>query len=307
MPISTLGGLMLKIAVMIVLGFVLRWKRVINDEVQRGMSNMLLLAILPINILESAMEDIEKPEINLLIQAVIIITGYYLAAIILSKLIGKKMALQNREETLFVNLSVFANVGFIGFPLITALFGVEANLYPVIYNLEYQIFLVVYAIRKISGQNKINLKSILCDPMNLASFISIVLFFFPVHIPQVLHEGLSSIGNMVVPLSMIIIGSQIFSIKLKELTENKMALIVSGLRLLLFPIIMMLILRFFHTDSTLAASMVLLTALPSGSLNAILAQQYDCYPKHAALAVVESTVLMIFTLPVIVLLLNKCI
>lgn len=304
MPISTLGGLVIKIAVMIVLGFVLKRKSVINDEVQRGLSNLLLVAILPVSILASSLENIERPDAICLLQAVIITTGYYIAAIILSKSISKKITLQNGEEKLFVNLSVFANVGFIGFPLIIAVFGAEANLYAVIYNMEYQIFLVLYAIRMISGKNKINVKNIFYDPMNLASFVSIILFFFPVHLPGPLLECLSSIGDMVVPMSMIIIGCQLSDIKLTELIANKMALIVSALRLLIFPIIMMVILHFIHINATLAASMILLTALPSGSLNAILAEQYDCYPKEAALTVVESTVLMIITLPIIFLLLN---
>jgi predicted permease len=304
MPISTLGSLMLKITVMIVLGFILKWKKVINDETQKGISNLLLTAILPISILASSLEKIKRPEAIFLFQAVIIIMGYYIAAILLSEMISRRMTLRNGEDKLFINLSVFANVGFIGIPLITALFGAEANLYSVIYNLEYQVFLVVYAIRKFSGKSKVNLKNIFYDPMNLASIASIILFFFPVHFPEALRDSLSSIGTLVVPMSMIIIGCQISDVKLPELIKNKMALMISGLRLLLFPIIMLVILCFVHIDTTLAASMIILTALPSGSLIAILAEQYDCYPKQAALTVVESSVLMMITLPVLLLLLN---
>ncbi len=301
---SAFGGLAVQIALMILLGILLKKTGIITQDLQKGLSKLMLTAIMPISILQSSLEDTAHPSATNLLLSVVLVTGYYVLSILICRGAGKALFQEERLQKLFVNLSVFANVGFIGLPVIQALYGSEAAIYVVIYNLEYQVFLAFYAVRMISGKKEFHLMEIFREPMNAASFIAVILFFIPVHVPAPLMDTLSQAGGMMVPLSMIIIGCQLSEVNVKELIRNHLVWPVSCLRLLLFPLIMLVVCRVLKIDLLLAEVMIVMTGLPSGSLNSILAEQYDCYPHDAAVTVVGSTVLMAVSLPVMMMLIN---
>lgn len=57
--------------------------------------------------------------------------------------------------------------------------------------------------------------------------------------------------------------------------------------------------KIIAVPNTVFMPMVLLTALPSGSLNVILAKEYDCEPDFASRTVILSMILIIVTLPLV--------
>ena len=61
MLLSVTIPIIIKIAGIILLGFVLNKARIISSETEKGLSNILLTAILPINILESSLEEADRP------------------------------------------------------------------------------------------------------------------------------------------------------------------------------------------------------------------------------------------------------
>ena len=87
----------------------------------------------------------------------------------------------------------------------------------------------------------------------------------------------------------------------RALFSDALSYFVSGLRLLAFPAVLALLLKAAGTEASLARVMVLMTALPCGSLNVILAERYGCEKQFAAATVVLSMVLMVVTVPVVLL------
>ena len=76
-------------------------------------------------------------------------------------------------------MAVFANVGFIGFPVVAELYGKEGTLYAVIYNLAYQIFLFTAGTALLSGKKEVDWKEMLLDPMTATSLAAIAIFLSP--------------------------------------------------------------------------------------------------------------------------------
>lgn len=138
----------------------------------------------------------------------------------------------------------------------------------------------------------------------MVSIVAIVLFVSPFRFPAVVASTLSDIGSMVVPLSMIIIGCGLAEMKILDIIKDKYSYAVSLLRLLIFPTIMLVILKLLDVDSVLAGSNILITALPAGSLNVVLAERYNCKPEFATQTIIQGTVLMALTLPIILWMIN---
>jgi len=301
MPLSVLGQLLFKIVFMAALGFFLRKREIITGELQKGLSSLLLSVILPLSILTSSDSVFSADMAGKLFRSGVIACGYYIVTLVWTVWLFGRFKMDRKKSGIAATMAVFANVGFIGFPVVAELYGKEGTLYAVIYNLAYQIFLFTAGTVLLSGKKKVNWKEMLLDPMTVSSLAAIAIFLSPFRFPAVVTESFDAVGSMTVPLSMIIIGCDMAGVKSRALFTDGWSYLVSGLRLLVFPAALGILLKYTGTEASLARVMVLMTALPCGSLNVILAERYGCEKQFAAATVVLSMVLMVVTIPGVLL------
>lgn len=293
---STLINLMIKIILLVSLGWGLKKAGVINDELQKGISSLLMTAVLPLNILASSCQELTKEYINGTVLTVIFSVIYYVGTIVIMTILSKPMHVNEKQKKLIITMSVFANTGFIGFPLVEEMFGSSCMIYAVIYNLFYNLFFYTYGVYLLSNDGKANVKMVLKTPVTVSSFLAVVIFWGQIPLPEVVISTFSTVGAMTVPLSMIIIGCTLADMRLIEVLKDKQAYLVSALRLVVFPAVAFVVFKLLGVSGNVAGICVLITALPSGSLNVIVAQQQDCEPEFAGRAVVQSMVFMVVTL-----------
>lgn len=299
-----LSELFIQISLMILFGFFLRKKNIITDELQKGLSNLLLTAILPVSVLGSVGIECTYEVVYGLIICAIISTIYYVIAFFLSLFVAKKSKLNESKKRIFILLNMFANVGFLGLPLSEALCGKEGFLIAVVYNLVYQVFLVFVGIPIIRNQLKISWE-LFKDPLLITSVVAILIFISPFRFPYVIQDVLDMVGGMMVPVSMIIIGADLANQKLYDIFKDKKSYLICFFRLVLFPSIIWIIMKILGISGNIILPVALLTALPCGSLNVILAKQYECEVDFASRTVILSMIFMIITLPIIILMVQS--
>lgn len=108
-----------------------------------------------------------------------------------------------------------------------------------------------------------------------------------------------------VPVSMIIIGADLANQKLYDIFKDKKSYLICFFRLVLFPSIIWIIMKILGISGNIILPVALLTALPCGSLNVILAKQYECEVDFASRTVILSMIFMIITLPIIILMVQS--
>ena len=96
---------------------------------------------------------------------------------------------------------------------------------------------------------------------------------------------------------MLAIGAMLADSDIRRMFDREV-LYYCWLRLVLYPLLILAVLRLFHTDRVLCSTMVLLSAMPMASTTAILADKYECSPEIASQTIFVSTLLSIVTLPV---------
>ena len=115
-------------------------------------------------------------------------------------------------------------------------------------------------------------------------------------------DAVDIVGDMSVPLSMILLGSSFATVDVKKLFVDYKSYLVAALRLLIFPLIMMLAILVARTMIDISGAtmitLVLMTALPSGTMNVMYSEKHNCAPKFCARTVVLTLILMAATLPV---------
>jgi len=113
------------------------------------------------------------------------------------------------------------------------------------------------------------------------------------------------VGDMTFPLSMIIVGSLIADIKLKEMILQLKNYYYIFIKLIFFPVFIALACYALKLPSLLIYMGAIMNAMPSAANTAIFAETYNADSKHAAIIVGLSTLLSVATIPLIMYFLNN--
>ncbi|WP_295584985.1 AEC family transporter [uncultured Oscillibacter sp.] len=299
--LEILLNLMGKVALLVALGYVLTRRGLLTERFQKDLTAFMMQVALPANVLTTASNPFSAALSKNLLITVAVALVYYIAALALTALVGRALPLERRERAMFTLMAVFANTAFLGFPLISELLGQEGLLYAVVFNMVWLVFFFTIGISMVSMQRQIRIKSILSMPVTIASLAAVVLYVSPFRFPVFIQDTLSTLGSMVVPISMLLIGCSLVPIRPVEILKDPWSYAVNVLRLAVFPLAVLGILCLIPGVPHLVALVcAVMCCLPSASLSVVFAQQYDCAPAFASRAVVQGMVLMIVTIPLFI-------
>ena len=133
-----------KIFVFLLLGFALNKSKVIGSTGERALSDILLKAVLPFMIINSSQHTYSTDAVNGMIACAAIAIGYYAVSLIVLRLSLKKVNILEDEKRIMITCTVFANTGFVGFPLMEALYGSYGLLLAAVFNLCYNLFFYTF-------------------------------------------------------------------------------------------------------------------------------------------------------------------
>ena len=105
---------------------------------------------------------------------------------------------------------------------------------------------------------------------------------------------------MISPLSLIIIGVMMSENKLTAVLKEKRGYVVTLVRNIVIPLILMLLIRLLDIDPAGKVCLLVYLACPCATLTSIYAIQNDMEPEFAARSVLMSTLFFAGTLPLII-------
>ena len=289
-------------AVCIIVGFTLRKRRVIDERSHNVLSDILLKAVLPFSIIASSQYEYSDHMARSILAVAIGASIYYIVALFFVWFCVRKTKLDDNLKRVFITASIFGNTNFVGISIMSGIMDKQGLLLAAVYNLIFNIFFYTLGAHVLS-KGKNSFYDIFVNPVSLMSVLSIILFFIK-RLPVFITNTVSIVGDMTLPLSMIILGSMLTTVAWKNLFTDIKSYMVALLRLLVFPLIMMAALviagRFTEISSYTIFTLVIMTALPVGTMNAIFAEKYNCAPKFCARTVTLTLFFMVVTLPIII-------
>jgi len=284
-------------------GFIARKGKVLKAQDMPGLTSLTLNITLPALLIMSMQREFEMEAFrgSLLVMALMVVIHIFVLAMGLG--IVKLMKVEGAQKAVFLLALLFANTGFMGIPLTYAMYGQEAMLYTAVANSIMNTLVPTVGIAILlgaGGHSKINVKSILLNKIILSTLIGFMLFVFSIQIPELLGNGLRMIGGATTPLSMIIIGSMLAENELKGMFSGWRIYVVATFRLLVFPLIAFFVLSRIIKDQMAVTVLTTLTAMPVAAIIAILAAEHNKEPQLASKIVFITTILSIFTIPLLV-------
>ncbi len=191
-----------------------------------------------------------------------------------------------------------------GLPIISAAYGEEAVLYGALFQFPYNFLMYSYGIAAMRGENPFKNPESLKRVLNIgviSSLLAIVIYVSGIHMPSPVSIAARHLSNLAAPLSMMVISQSMIHLKPKDMFGDIRLLVFSLIKLIAIPIIGMFVLRLFIQDQMILNVCYIMLATPIGSMTVMVAQQYGGNYPLASKGVALSTVISVFTIPLVAL------
>ena len=297
----------LLLSLMMLLGYLLGKSGYMKKEHSDFLSRLLLDVFFPCNVLVSACSDFgEGDKLNTLVAIV-----FYFALLMLFTLIGTltaKLMRMDRDHALVLSRSVgFPNNGFMGLPLCAAVFGAKGAVWSALSvpgTTFYMFAVTMMAFQRGKDGEKQSLRT-LVNPLNISVALMIVMVVTGLKLPRFLQSVCSSFGGCTTPAAMLVVGYLLSASPLLD-TLRKPAIYVSTLlRNLICPLLAAVLFRFTGWDTEMCLCLVMVLGCSVGSTVGIFAARYDRAPEFASQCVLQSSLLLPVTMPVMMVFAEK--
>jgi predicted permease len=286
----------------IIVGVYARKRNIISADMTKKMSDLLLQVTQPLLIISSF--QFEFSEEMLRNAALVLLMS--LVIHLFSMLVARFIYIRYPERTRSVlkYITVFSNCGFMGFPVLESVFGSVGVFYGALYVIPFNVLALSYGVMVFTGKSdKDTIKKILSHPVIISVAVGMVLFLLQIQLPGPVAKAVSMVGSMTSPLSMLIVGALLAEIPFREMFSGIEVYVGSAVRLILLPLLLFGILSLLRLPEDVLRVCTILTAMPAAANTAIFAEKYDGAAGLASRLIGISTILSIFTIPLILLLL----
>lgn len=297
-----IAGQMLSLFFIMVIGYMMYKVRIIDDTATVRYTRLVLNVSVPAQIITSFMNSrgvVSNGEVFSAFGLAALSFVVYTASAILFTLVAR---VPKKERGTYFFMNLFGNVGFMGFPVITAIFGEEGMIYAVILNVVFNLLVYSVGIVLMGGdgaKQKFNPRLLLNMPF-ISSILSVLLFFTKLQFPAPVMTSLGYLGNLTTPVAMLILGSTIAAMPIKELFDDWRVYLFTAFRLVLTPLAVTALFRSLGLAASLAGSvMIVLAAMPVATNATMISIEYGGDVRLASRGIFFSTVLAVVSIPLI--------
>ncbi len=299
---SNLLNLQITIFCLMLSGYILTKTKVLSADARKPLSNLLINFILPCNIITSFMMEFNQ-KILMDCLAIFIVSVCLQTFVVISS----KYFYPNTDAGKLPVLrygTIVSNAGFMGSPIAQGLYGDQGLLYASIYLIPLRAVMWSFGVTCFTGaKGKGVLKKIVTHPCIVAVFLGMILMVAQIQLPKGIEQTIRYAGNANTALSMIVIGNILAEVKASEIFD-KQAGWFCIVRLVIIPLLVLTGCKLAGVDELVKQLSVVLASMPAAATTAILAAKYDGDAHFAAKIVFLSTLLSLFSVPLLCILMN---
>lgn len=299
---------LLKIFLMMLPGVYFGRKNIIEEKQCEGISSIVVNVAWPCLVITALQMDFSETLLlnsGLLAATFVVISGL---AYVVGMGLCRVLKTDNQITYLIIYMFLFSNTGFMGIPVCETLYGEEGIFYAALMDSLSDVFVFTvgtYLVKKSMGVTIKNNPKELITPGLMSIVIGVTLFLMDIKLPVFLGETLSIVGGITTPLAMFIIGYKLAKMNLKDMLGDGKVYIVSGFRLLILPVIVLVSLTITGVELTVLTKVIAMEfAMPVATCTVIFVEQYRGNTEFASKCVLLSTLLSVVTIPMFAMLIE---
>ena len=277
---------------------------VLKPENKQALSNLLVYIIVPAMVVNSYRMEFSTQILRNLLAAfgmsvLSVLLGTVITLLLTARKTGSRMPI-------FRFACIFSNAAYMGFPLISALFGSEGLLYASAYVTVFNILLWTLGYGLVSGGSSVKAvaRSLVRTPVLYAIVVGLGIYLLQIPLPALITQPLELLAGVNTPLSMLITGMLIAAGDVRSIVTDKHIWKLASVRMLLIPAATLALFGVLDFHGTAAQVVTLLECCPAAAITSVFAVQFGHDEHFAAGSVVLTTLLSIVTLPLCALIIT---
>ena len=238
----------------------------------------------------------DTPEIRKgLLYSMAIAAAIHVVLLGISALLSRPLKLDAVEQ---VNV-IYSNAAALVIPLVRALLGDEYVIYSCAFIIVQLILLWTHASSLLQGDRALDWKKVFSNINMIAIAAGALLYWFRVALPAPLQNTMSTMGDMIGPMGMLLAGMAIAEKPLRDVFCTRRNYLPTVLRLVVCPLVM-LVLLLVADGKNILMTVYLAAITPACATVTSMAQLYDRDAAHSSALYVLTTLLSIITMPVMI-------
>ena len=280
----------------IAIGYVMKKTNKVTSEFNKGISNLVVYIFLPCLIIGSMAKnfklDVLSQKANLILTASLLLCGFMIIAFIFSRCFAKS---QNTRDVYMYSFT-FPNSGYIGNPLILAIYGELMLFEYIIFCIPFMILTYTFGVYILNPERKFRLKNLINPPM-ISLLIGMAIGAANIRLPQVAETIIDMSSNCMAPSAMILTGIVFASNDLKKMLSNIKVYAACLIKMVVIPVIAIFITASVNIPQNLAIMIITSLTLPTGLNSIIFPEAYGGDSHTGAQLCFVSTLTCLIILP----------
>ena len=235
-----------------------------------------------------------------------IIATMYISLYAIFYAVSGLLGMTGNRRHVYEACSMFSSVGFMGIPLVVALFPDRGYLYIAIFTIIDQFLLWTLGIDLTAPVDRVGGHSIagrlrnMINPATVGVILAVVGVFAGIRLPAILDKALLNVGATTTPLAMIYIGGLFCCIPIQRYIPEKKIYLIVAIKMIIVPLILYYGLTALAiTTHEIVVTISVLCGLPTMVAVAMLAQIQGSDGDFGAAIIFVTTVCSVVTLPFI--------
>lgn len=284
---------------LIAVGVLCSKTKLISENTNRDLSKLVLQVVNPVLIFMSYQTDYRPELARDLLLTFALSAASFAVMILLSYVLVRRKDGRDTEIERFS--AVYSNCGFMGIPLVSALFGMEGVFYLTAYITMFNVLAWTHGIILISGQRSMKeVVKVFYSPTMISIVLGLAAFFLRIRLPDIPLQAMGYIEQLNTPLAMIVSGVSIANTDVPKLLKNIRVYYICLLRLVLLPAAAVLGLAFLPVNEKVLITVIVAASAPPAAMCTLQSLRFGRNSLYASEIFAAGTILSAATLPLAV-------
>lgn len=284
---------------------------VLNRKTLNVVSRIVMKIAMPLMIATNTINGSTKEDFIQAWPLMLATVIYYLILFLTGWLLRKLFRLSGNRGRVYQACAMFSNIGFMGIPVVMALFPGKGILYITLFTVVDQLVLWTAGVNltlPVDGEVRYTTKEKLLkmiNPCTVGILLAVLFVFAEIPIPEVINTALTRTGAVATPLAMIYLGGIFCFVNIPDCLRKKEIYGTVVIKMIGVPVLLFaLFSRLSWLSHDMAVTLSMLAAMPTMSTIAMLAQSQKSAGDYAVGIVFVTTLLSAVTLPLVCLLIG---
>ncbi|MBR6523743.1 MAG: AEC family transporter [Clostridia bacterium] len=232
-------------------------------------------------------------------KAVLAGTVMIFMAYFLSMVLAKIFTKDKFERNVYKYAYTAPNFGYMGYPLVQAVFGDEVLMLFMMFALPLNVFIYTKGMALLCPQKKYGIVNVFKQPTIIALVVGSALGLSGLKLPAIVDRIATTASDCMAPIAMIIAGCVMAEKPLKTLLSDWKVYISSLIKLVVMPLLAMGVLVLLKVDPAITLVAATLWAMPFGMNTVVFPEAYGGDGRKGAQLSFISHVMSIITIPIV--------